>query len=91
MGEERAIVTDIPGTTRDTLEETLNLGGILFRFIDTAGIRESEDTVEKMGIERSFRAISQAEIVLVMQDATKKEAFNLADQRKKKEEEETNA
>ena len=83
VGEERAIVTDIPGTTRDTLEETLNLGGILFRFIDTAGIRESEDTVEKMGIERSFRAISQAEIVLVMQDATKKEAFNLADERLK--------
>ena len=83
VGEERAIVTDIPGTTRDTLEETLNLGGILFRFIDTAGIRESEDTVEKMGIERSFRAIFQAEIVLVMQDATKKEAFNLADERLK--------
>ena len=83
VGEERAIVTDIPGTTRDTLEETLNLGGILFRFIDTAGIRESEDTVEKMGIERSFRAISQAEIVLVMQDATKEEAFNLADERLK--------
>ena len=83
VGEERAIVTDIPGTTRDTLEETLSLGGILFRFIDTAGIRESEDTVEKMGIERSFRAISQAEIVLVMQDATKKEAFNLADERLK--------
>lgn len=83
VGEERAIVTDIPGTTRDTLEETLNLGGILFRFIDTAGIRESEDTVERMGIERSFRAISQAEIVLVMQDATKKEAFNLADERLK--------
>ena len=83
VGEERAIVTDIPGTTRDTLEESLNLGGILFRFIDTAGIRESSDTVEKMGIERSFRAISQAEIVLVMQDATKKEAFNLADERLK--------
>lgn len=83
VGEERAIVTDIPGTTRDTLEETLNLGGVLFRFIDTAGIRESEDTVERMGIERSFRAISQAEIVLVMQDATKKEAFNLADERLK--------
>ena len=83
VGEERAIVTDIPGTTRDTLEETLNLGGILFRFIDTAGIRESEDTVEKMGIERSFRAIFQAEIVLVMQDATKTEAFNLADERLK--------
>jgi tRNA modification GTPase len=83
VGEERAIVTDIPGTTRDTLEETLNLGGILFRFIDTAGIRESSDTVEKMGIERSFRAISQAEIVLVMQDATSEQAFDLADERLK--------
>ena len=81
VGEERAIVTDIPGTTRDTLEETLTLGGILFRFIDTAGIRASEDTVEKLGIERSFRAIDQAEIVLVMRDATSKQAFDLADER----------
>ena len=70
LGEERAIVTDIPGTTRDTLEETLNLGGILYRFIDTAGIRASEDRVEKLGIERTFQKISQAEIVLVMLDAT---------------------
>ena len=81
VGEERAIVTDIPGTTRDTLEETLTLGGILFRFIDTAGIRASEDTVEKLGIERSFRAIDQAEIVLVMRDATSEQAFDLADER----------
>jgi len=81
VGEERAIVTDIPGTTRDTLEETLTLGGVLFRFIDTAGIRASEDTVEKLGIERSFRAIDQAEIVLVMQDATKESAFDLEDKR----------
>ena len=83
VGEERAIVTDIPGTTRDTLEETLTLGGVLFRFIDTAGIRASEDTVEKLGIERSFRAIDQAEIVLVMQDATKESAFDLEDERLK--------
>ena len=69
VGEERAIVTDIPGTTRDTLEETLNLDGILFRFIDTAGIRESEDTVEKLGIERTFQSLSKAEIVLLMLDA----------------------
>ena len=69
IGEERAIVTDIPGTTRDTIEETMNLGGILFRFIDTAGIRESSDTVEKMGINRTFRKISEAEIVLCMLDA----------------------
>ena len=81
VGEERAIVTDIPGTTRDTLEETLTLGGVLFRFIDTAGIRASEDTVEKLGIERSFRAIDQAEIVLVMQDATQEQNFSINEER----------
>jgi tRNA modification GTPase len=69
LGEERAIVTDIPGTTRDTIEETLNVSGILFRFIDTAGIRESSDTVEKMGIDRTFRKISEAEVVICMLDA----------------------
>lgn len=70
LGEDRAIVSDIAGTTRDTIEETLNLGGILFRFIDTAGIRESSDTVEKLGIERTFRKISEAEIVLVLLDSS---------------------
>ena len=70
LGEERAIVTDIPGTTRDTIEETLNVNGILFRFIDTAGIRESSDTVEKMGIERTFQKISEAELVICLLDAT---------------------
>ncbi|MBR1510436.1 MAG: tRNA uridine-5-carboxymethylaminomethyl(34) synthesis GTPase MnmE [Bacteroidales bacterium] len=69
-GEERAIVTDIPGTTRDTVEELVNIGGILFRFIDTAGIRESSDTVEKLGIERTFRKLSEAEIVLALLDST---------------------
>jgi len=69
LGEERAIVTDIPGTTRDTIEETLNVNGILFRFIDTAGIRESSDTVEKMGIDRTFRKISEAEVVICVLDA----------------------
>ena len=53
LQEDRAIVSDIPGTTRDTVEETLNLGGVLFRFIDTAGLRPTQDTVEKLGIERS--------------------------------------
>ena len=70
VGEERAIVTDIPGTTRDTIEEVINLDGILFRFIDTAGIRESRDTVENLGIERSFRKMAEAEIVLGMLDGT---------------------
>lgn len=70
VGEERAIVTDIPGTTRDTIEEVINLDGVLFRFIDTAGIRESQDAVENLGIERSFRKLSEAEIVLGMLDST---------------------
>ena len=74
LGEERAIVTDIPGTTRDTIEETLNVNGILFRFIDTAGIRESSDTVEKIGIERTFRKISEAEIVLCLLDGRSEES-----------------
>ena len=74
LGEERAIVTDIPGTTRDTIEETLNLNGILFRFIDTAGIRESSDKVEKIGIERTFRKISEAEIVLCLLDGRSEES-----------------
>ena len=68
LGEDRAIVSDIAGTTRDTIEETLNLGGILFRFIDTAGIRESSDTIEKIGIDRSFKKLSEAEIVLAVLD-----------------------
>ena len=68
LGEDRAIVSDIAGTTRDTIEETLTLGGILFRFIDTAGIRESSDTIEKIGIDRAYQKLSQAEIVLAILD-----------------------
>ena len=74
IGEERAIVTDIPGTTRDTIEETLNVNGILFRFIDTAGIRESSDTVEKLGIERTFQKMSEAELVICLLDASLSES-----------------
>ena len=70
VGEDRALVSDIAGTTRDTIEEVLNIDGILFRFIDTAGIRESSDKVEKMGIDRTFRKLSEAEIVLGMLDST---------------------
>lgn len=70
IGEERALVSDIPGTTRDSIEEVLNLDGLLFRFIDTAGIREASDTVEKMGIARAFRKISEVEIVLSVLDPT---------------------
>jgi len=68
LGEERAIVSDVPGTTRDTIEETLNLDGVLFRFIDTAGIRESSDKIEKIGIERSYLSISKAETVIGVLD-----------------------
>ena len=74
LGEERAIVTDIPGTTRDTIEEIMNLDGILFRFIDTAGIRDSSDTVEKIGIERTFQKISEAEVVIFLLDAASDES-----------------
>ena len=70
VGEDRALVSDIAGTTRDTVEEVINLDGLPFRFIDTAGIRETAETVEQMGIERTFRKISQAEIVIGMLDVT---------------------
>lgn len=70
LGEDRAIVSDIAGTTRDTIEEMLVVDGVRFRFIDTAGIREGAETIEKIGIERTFRKISEAEIVLGMVDST---------------------
>ncbi len=68
VGEDRAIVSDVAGTTRDTIEDTLTLGGITFRFIDTAGIRHSNDTIESLGIERSYRAIEKAQVVLYLTD-----------------------
>ena len=70
LGEERAIVSDIQGTTRDTIEDTLVLGGMLFRFIDTAGMRQTEDTIENLGIERSRQAAQRATIIIHLQDAT---------------------
>lgn len=70
VGEERAIVSDIQGTTRDTIEDTLILNGILFRFIDTAGIRETHDTIEHLGIERSIQAAQKANIIIDVLDAT---------------------
>lgn len=79
LGEERAIVSDIAGTTRDTIEETLNLGGVMFRFIDTAGIRETDEVVEKIGIERTFRKLNEASIVLGMTDLSRGENSVLAD------------
>ena len=71
LGEERAIVSDIHGTTRDTIEETLNIEGVLFRFIDTAGLRKTSEVVEKIGIERTFRKISEASVVIGMVDLTR--------------------
>ncbi len=68
LGEQRAIVSDIQGTTRDTIEDTLVIDGILFRLIDTAGLRETDDTLESMGIERSRKAVSQAQIVVLVND-----------------------
>ena len=79
LGEERAIVSDIAGTTRDTIEETLNLGGVMFRFIDAAGIRETDEVVEKIGIERTFRKLNEASIVLGMTDLSRGEDSVLAD------------
>ena len=66
LGEERAIVSEIQGTTRDAIEDTINLGGITFRFIDTAGIRHTSDTIEQLGIERSMAAAERARIILMM-------------------------
>ena len=66
VGEERAIVSDIQGTTRDAIEDTIQLGGITFRFIDTAGIRHTDDKIENLGIERSKAAAQRARIILLM-------------------------
>ena len=66
VGEERAIVSDIQGTTRDAIEDTIQLGGVTFRFIDTAGIRHTDDKIENLGIERSKAAAQRASIILLM-------------------------
>jgi len=68
LGRERAIVTDIPGTTRDTVEERVSFGGVLLRLIDTAGLRETEDAVERLGVERSKAAMERAELVFAVTD-----------------------
>ncbi len=70
LNEEKAIVSDIHGTTRDVIEDTMNIGGVMFRFIDTAGIRQTTDVIESLGIERTFQKIDQASIVLWMIDMT---------------------
>lgn len=71
LNEEKAIVSDIHGTTRDVIEDTININGQLYRFIDTAGIRETNDTIEALGIERSFKALEQAQIVILMYDLSR--------------------
>lgn len=68
LGEEKAIVSDIHGTTRDVIEDTLSLGGVTYRFIDTAGIRHTDDTIENIGIERSIEQMNKADIVLWLID-----------------------
>ncbi|MFA5325914.1 MAG: tRNA uridine-5-carboxymethylaminomethyl(34) synthesis GTPase MnmE [Bacteroidales bacterium] len=75
LGEERAIVSPIHGTTRDAIEDTINLDGILFRFIDTAGIRKTKEEIENIGIERTYETIKKASIVILMLDYKRPEAF----------------
>ena len=68
LGDDRAIVSDIQGTTRDLIEDTITIEGRLFRFIDTAGIRHTDDTIENLGIERSLKAAKKARIIILMRD-----------------------
>jgi tRNA modification GTPase len=68
LRRDRAIVSDIPGTTRDTIEEDLSINGVLFRVIDTAGIRASRDAIEEMGIQRSLKAIEDADLLILLSD-----------------------
>ncbi len=75
VGEEKAIVSNIHGTTRDVIEDTMNLGGITFRFIDTAGIRETKETIEIIGIERTYQKLRSASVVILVLDATRPENF----------------
>jgi tRNA modification GTPase len=71
LNEEKALVSEIPGTTRDSIEDIISIKGIAFRFIDTAGLRESADEIELMGIERTYQKIDQAQIVLYVIDISK--------------------
>lgn len=80
LEEERAIVSDIAGTTRDTIEETLNIGGITFRFIDTAGLRETADVIEAMGVVKAKEKIKQATILLYLYDDADSTATEVIDQ-----------
>ena len=75
LNEDKAIVSDIHGTTRDVIEDTMIINGVTFRFIDTAGIRQTDDTIENLGIKRSFKALEQAEIIILMYDLQRHENF----------------
>jgi tRNA modification GTPase len=77
LNEERAIVSDIAGTTRDSLEDQWTLGGIKFRLVDTAGLRETEDVIEAMGVERTQAWVKKAQVVLYMVDATQESTASL--------------
>ncbi len=74
LNEERAIVSDIAGTTRDTIEDELNINGVVFRFIDTAGIRETADVIEAKGVERTLKEMKQAKLIIYLVDAQEAEA-----------------
>lgn len=80
LNEERAIVSDIAGTTRDTVEDELVLDGIRYRFVDTAGIRQTTDTIESLGIERTYQKTGQADIVLFLFDASTYSSLRLKDE-----------
>lgn len=84
LGEEKAIVSDIHGTTRDTIEDTITIDGILYRFIDTAGIRETKDQIEKLGIERTYKKIEQSAIVLWLSDINEELSPEYAEIQKEK-------
>ncbi len=75
LGEEKAIVSDIAGTTRDVIEDTININGVTFRFIDTAGIRNTTETIEMIGIERTWWKMAQASVVMLMLDAQRPDTF----------------
>lgn len=72
LNEERAIVTDIPGTTRDSIEDTLNISGLIYRFIDTAGLRDTSDVIEGMGIRKTLDVIARASVVMMVDEASEK-------------------
>ena len=71
LNEERAIVTSIPGTTRDFIEEKLIIDGILFRMVDTAGLRKTNDTIESEGVKRTWKVTENSEIIVLVHDSTK--------------------